>query len=84
MERKVFWSDEDLRHRLRRVEGQIRGIEAMVGRVESCNDILVQLAATQGALGKIVKIVEACRVAEKLVGDIADPAMVREVLGRLV
>lgn len=67
--RTVYWSGLDLQHRLRRVEGQIRGVEAMVGRAESCQDILTQLAATQGALNKIVKLVEACRVAEELVGD---------------
>ena len=67
--RTVYWSVRDLQHRLRRVEGQIRGIEAMVARVASCQDILTQLAATQGALAKIVKVVEACRVAEELVGE---------------
>lgn len=67
--RKVYWSSRDLQHRLRRIEGQIRGIEAMVARAESCQDILMQLAATQGALGKVVKLVEACQVAEQLVGE---------------
>lgn len=65
-QRKIFWSEGDLRRRLRRVEGQIRGIEAMVERMEGCEAILVQLAATQGALSKIIKIVEACRLAEGL------------------
>lgn len=64
--RPVYWSDPDLRRRLRRVEGQIRGIEAMVGRAEHCRDILIQLAAIQGALGKVTKIVEACHMAEKM------------------
>lgn len=68
-QRTVYWSGQDLQNRLRRVEGQIRGIAAMVSRTESCEDILTQLAATQGALNKIVKLVEACRIAEELVGD---------------
>lgn len=67
--RTVYWSSRDLQHRLRRVEGQIRGVEAMVARAESCQDILTQLAATQGALAKVVKLVEACQVAEELVGN---------------
>ncbi len=67
--RTVYWSGRDLEHRLRRVEGQIRGIEAMVARTETCKDILTQLAAIQGALAKIVKLVEACQVAEELVGE---------------
>lgn len=68
-QRPVYWSSDELRHRLRRVEGQIRGIEAMVDRTDECRNILVQLAATQGALAKIVKIVEACQVAEELVSS---------------
>ena len=77
--RTVYWSGRELQHRLRRVEGQIRGIEAMVVRTESCQDILTQLAATQGALAKIVKLVEACQVAEELMGerDIVDPELER-------
>ncbi|NMP21921.1 metal-sensitive transcriptional regulator [Sulfobacillus harzensis] len=67
--RTVYWSSRDLQHRLRRVEGQIRGVEAMVARAESCRDILTQLAAIEGALAKVVKLVEACQVAEELVGD---------------
>lgn len=86
-QRKVFWSDDDLRRRLRRIEGQVRGIEAMVGRGESCDDILVQLAATKGALSGIVKIVEACRLAEHLVGEHAagtpEFAEVQQVIRRL-
>lgn len=69
----VFWDQDDLRRRLRRIEGQVRGIEGMVGRTASCQEILVQLAATQGALAKVVKIVEACRVAETLTdADVAE------------
>ncbi len=64
--RTVYWSSDDLVHRLRRVEGQIRGVEAMVSRQASCTDILIQLAATQGALAKVVQLVQACRVAEEL------------------
>lgn len=66
--RAVYWSDEELKNRLHRVEGQIRGIAGMISRAESCGDILTQLKATQGALAKITKIVEACQVAEAVLG----------------
>ncbi len=86
--RQVFWSDVDLHRRLRRVEGQIRGIEAMVERQEGCDAILVQLAATQGALAKVVKIVEACQLAEGLSGenalDMPEVDQVQDLIRRLI
>ena len=62
----VYLKEEDLLRRLRRIEGQIRGLEAMVARQELCRDILTQVAAVQGALTKVARMVEACGVAERI------------------
>lgn len=40
-------------NRLKRVEGQIRGIEKMVDENRYCVDILVQINAAQAALEKV-------------------------------
>ena len=42
--------DADVVERLRRLEGQVRGIERMVRDGRYCVDILTQLAAARGAL----------------------------------
>ncbi|MBS1895353.1 MAG: metal-sensitive transcriptional regulator [Actinobacteria bacterium] len=42
-----------LRSRLRRIEGQVRGVERMVDEERWCPDILIQLAAIQAALDKV-------------------------------
>ncbi|MBI4590865.1 MAG: metal-sensitive transcriptional regulator [Candidatus Rokubacteria bacterium] len=42
--------------RLRRIEGQVRGIQRMVGAEEYCVDILLQLSAVQGALEQVQKL----------------------------
>ena len=42
--------------RLRRIAGQIQGIQRMVGRSEYCVDILHQLSAVQGALEQVSKL----------------------------
>ena len=42
--------------RLRRVEGQVQGIQRMVEEDKSCVDILVQLTAVQGAVEQVQKI----------------------------
>ena len=41
---------KQLLNRLRRMEGQLRGIEAMLERDAYCNDILIQSAAVGAAL----------------------------------
>jgi CsoR family transcriptional regulator, copper-sensing transcriptional repressor len=44
---------DQLRGRIRRIEGQVRGIERMVEEDRYCIDILTQIAAVQGALDKV-------------------------------
>ena len=44
---------DQLLARLRRVEGQIRGIEGMVTEDRYCIDILTQISAAQAALDKV-------------------------------
>ncbi|HKP21494.1 MAG TPA: metal-sensitive transcriptional regulator [Thermoleophilaceae bacterium] len=42
-----------LQTRLRRIEGQIRGIERMVDEDRYCIDVLTQIGAVQAALDKV-------------------------------
>lgn len=44
---------DQLRQRLRRVEGQVRGIERMVEDDRYCIDVLTQISAVQAALDKV-------------------------------
>jgi DNA-binding FrmR family transcriptional regulator len=44
---------DQLKGRLRRVEGQVRGIERMVDEDRYCIDVLTQIEAAQAALDKI-------------------------------
>jgi DNA-binding FrmR family transcriptional regulator len=46
-------SKDQLLKRLRRVEGQIRGIEGMVQDDRYCIDVLTQISAVQAALDKV-------------------------------
>lgn len=41
---------EDLQKRLRRAEGQLRGIQTMLGEGRDCRDVITQLSAVIGAL----------------------------------
>lgn len=61
-----YWDPDDLMRRLRRIEGQARGIQALVTRGAPCREIETQIAAMQGALAGLLRVVEACHVAETI------------------
>ncbi len=46
-------NQQGLINRLKRIEGQVRGIQKMVVDDKYCVDILTQIAAVQGALNKV-------------------------------
>ena len=58
--------DEELKrkllNRLRRIEGQVRGIEAMIDSDAYCNDVLVQSAAVNAAVNAFNKELLACHI----------------------
>ena len=68
-----------LRNRLRRVRGQVRGVERMLEENEDCVALLLQLSAIQGALSRVRQIllghhVESCLVDAFERGDAAERA----------
>lgn len=46
-------SKDDILKRLRRIEGQVKGIQRMIDNEECCNDVLVQIAAVRAAINKV-------------------------------
>jgi DNA-binding FrmR family transcriptional regulator len=42
--------------RLRRIEGQVQGLQRMIGADAYCVDILLQISAVQGALEQVQKL----------------------------
>ncbi len=48
---------EQIRRRLRTIEGQVRGLTRMIDEDRACLDILMQLSATQEALSQVGKLV---------------------------
>lgn len=64
-------------HRLRRVEGQIRGVLAMMEQEKPCDAIAQQLAAARKALDRAFYEMMACSL-EMEVTDAPDSATLRE------
>jgi DNA-binding FrmR family transcriptional regulator len=62
---------EELNSRLRKVEGQIRGLQRMIEGERDCEDILTQLMAARAALDKVgVSIVSGYLEECLMVGDV--------------
>lgn len=60
---------KDITDRLRRIEGQARGIQRMIEEQRSCREIITQLTALRNAVNKvamtlIVENLEACILQE--------------------
>ena len=63
---KQTMRDEELKkkllNRLHRIEGQVRGIEAMISSDAYCNDILIQSSAVNAAINAFNRELLACHI----------------------
>jgi len=50
-------SKEDIVRRLKKIEGQVKGIQRMVDSDQYCVDVLVQVAAVRAAINRVGTIV---------------------------
>jgi CsoR family transcriptional regulator, copper-sensing transcriptional repressor len=53
-----------LRDRLRRAEGQVRGVQRMLDENRPCEEVVTQLLAARSALDQVIREVLSERVAE--------------------
>ena len=64
--------------RLRRIEGQVRGLQRMISQGEYCIDILTQVSAVQSALDSVKDHMNHCVVTAARESDEAAQAKVDE------
>lgn len=57
---------QDLLNRLRRIEGQIRGLQRMIENDKDCSEIVMQLSAIRGALDQVGFVLLSHRMEECL------------------
>lgn len=77
-------SKDQLKNRLARVEGQVRGVARMVEEDRYCIDVLTQIAAIQAALDKIALGLVDGHVRVCVLGDGSAPADPDEQVGELM
>jgi CsoR family transcriptional regulator, copper-sensing transcriptional repressor len=64
-------------NRLRRIEGQVRGISEMISQGRSCEDVAQQMAAARRALEKAYLHMMSCSIMEA-VADLSDESVMRD------
>lgn len=75
-------STEEITNRLKRVEGQIRGLQRMVEEQRECEAILTQLMAARAALDRVGLLVADNYVQECVLT--ADGDLARQRVGRVL
>jgi DNA-binding FrmR family transcriptional regulator len=79
-----YIADKDaLSARLKRIEGQVRGIERMVSDERYCIDILTQISAIQAALDKVALRLLEQHAAHCVIGP-EDPDVRAEKTGEMM
>lgn len=63
---------KDLMNRLSRIEGQVRGVKAMIERNAYCTDIITQVSAINSALNSFNKVLLANHIKTCVTQDIKD------------
>lgn len=79
----------EIKNRLRRVEGQIRGILKMMEDEKECKDVITQLTASRSAIDRAVgyilgKNLEQCIVIQQQMGDEQSTKLVDEAIELLI
>ena len=82
MQRGAGMGTEEIDRRLKRVEGQVRGLQRMVDEQRDCEAILTQLMAARAALDQVGLMIADNYVHECLFTD--DAALARQRVGRVL
>ncbi len=74
----------DLLNRLKRAEGQLRGIQRMISDGEPCLDIAGQMAAVRKALDSAYVRMTVCFMEQELSAQLADKSSSKAELGHML
>lgn len=70
--------------RLKKIEGQVRGVYKMIEDCRSCGDIVIQLAAIRAAVNRVGVTVLACHMTDKIENDLREGKDVKEALAEFM
>lgn len=61
---------QDLQRRLKRIEGQARGLQRLLEEDAPCDQVVIQVAAMKAALAKVGLRVVACQMGSRMKDEI--------------
>jgi CsoR family transcriptional regulator, copper-sensing transcriptional repressor len=74
--------EKDMIQRLRRIEGQIKGIQKMIEDKRPCDEVMTQMMAARAALDQVAKQVVVAHIDECLAT--LPPERARSAIGRAI
>ncbi len=74
----------ELVSRLKKIEGQVRGVQKMIQDCRDCGEIITQLAAIKSAVNRVSITVLACHLADTIKKDLREGRDVRESLSEFM
>jgi len=74
----------ELLTRLKKIEGQVRGVHKMVQEYRDCGDIITQLSAVKAAVNRVSITVLACHLADQIKNDLQAGKEVEESLNEFM
>ncbi|KAB2439823.1 metal-sensitive transcriptional regulator [Bacillus luti] len=80
---------QDMKSRLKRIEGQIRGILRMIEEEKDCKDVITQLTASRSAIDRTIGLIvgtnlEQCLREQFEKGDGSNEKLIKEAVQLLV
>ncbi len=76
--------DDKLKSRLRRMEGQLRGIYRMMEEGQDCKDVITQLSAVRSGIERAIGLVVSQNLIECVRANEQDSEEMNELIGEAV
>jgi len=74
----------ELLNRLKKIEGQVRGVQKMIQECRDCGEIVTQLAAIKAAVNRVSITVLACHLADQMENDLRAGRDVKDSLAEFM
>ncbi len=75
---------KDILNRLKRAEGQLRGIQKMIEEEQECIDIVTQLTAVRSSINRTIGIVIGNKINQVIQEPVQDPELQEEKLAKVI
>lgn len=80
--------NDKIKHRLNRIEGQVRGVLGMIEQEKSCKDVVTQLSAVRTAVDRVIMYVvgenmEQC-IRDEIAGGGSADQVIQEAINLLM